>query len=195
MGHVWPLLLLVLTLQAADPAVLGRWHSVERSKGGIGAVYEFRADGTVTFSPAAIVTGAYSEEKGNLVITFSESKKQAVMKLDRVAPDRVKVTLNDAPAREMRRIGPPEAGPGSIQGYWKSPWTGGQDLQQFERFRAGGAYVFTLPMRPRSGYYKITNGSIWIQIANTVTEGPLSRVGDTLSLPSRKGGPDKYVPY
>ncbi|MBX9600694.1 MAG: hypothetical protein K2X35_06815 [Bryobacteraceae bacterium] len=193
MGHLWLLPILVLTLHAGDPAVLGRWHSVERSKGGIGAIYEFRADGTVTFSPAAIVTGTYAEENGNLVLTLGT--KSTVIKLDRRAGDLVKVTAPSGPPREMKRIGPPEAAPASLRGYWRSPWTGGQDLEQYERFRADGTYVFTLPMRPRSGYYKITKGSIWIQVANTVTEGPVARDGDTLTLPSRKGAPDKYVPY
>ncbi|MEO8053267.1 MAG: hypothetical protein ABI833_22940, partial [Acidobacteriota bacterium] len=55
-------LLATLPLATAQPAaaasaagLIGRWRSVETSKGGIGAVYLFHADGTVDFSPGAIV--------------------------------------------------------------------------------------------------------------------------------------------
>src|SRR5665213_418354 len=53
----------------ADSAasLLGRWRSVETSKGGIGAVYHVHPDGTVEFSPGAIVDMPYRVE-GDQVI-------------------------------------------------------------------------------------------------------------------------------
>jgi hypothetical protein len=56
---------LAMAQQPAD--LLGRWRSVETSKGGIGAVYYFQADGTVEFSPGAIVDMPYRVE-GDQVI-------------------------------------------------------------------------------------------------------------------------------
>ena len=50
-----------------QPSLIGRWRSVETSKGGIGAVYHFHADGTVDFSPGAIVDMPYRVE-GDQVI-------------------------------------------------------------------------------------------------------------------------------
>lgn len=52
--------IVMLLLAAALPAqeaqsIVGRWRSVETSHGGIGALYEFRADDTFSFSPGAIV--------------------------------------------------------------------------------------------------------------------------------------------
>ena len=59
-------LVLLVLLQAASgqqPNLVGRWRSVETSKGGIGAVYQFYADGALDFSPGAI-RGPASYELG-----------------------------------------------------------------------------------------------------------------------------------
>src|ERR1700704_881073 len=67
-----PLLLLFVTLVLANaqpPASLtGRWRSVETSQGGIGAVYQFHPDGTVDFSPGAIVDMPYRVEGDQLIL-------------------------------------------------------------------------------------------------------------------------------
>src|SRR5579863_7686350 len=64
------LLLFALVLANAQPPanLTGRWRSVETSKGGIGAVYQFHADGTVDFSPGAIVEMPYRVEGDQLIL-------------------------------------------------------------------------------------------------------------------------------
>jgi hypothetical protein len=42
--------------------------SAETSRGGIGAMYEFRADGTMRFSPGAIVDMQYRLEGDQLIL-------------------------------------------------------------------------------------------------------------------------------
>ena len=68
------LMLLTLSLAIAQPpspnpaaSLIGRWRSTETSKGGIGAVYQFRADGTFDFSPGAIVDMPYRMEGDQLI--------------------------------------------------------------------------------------------------------------------------------
>jgi hypothetical protein len=41
--------------QSAPAGIVGRWRSLGASKGGIGEVWEFRSDGTVDYSPGAVV--------------------------------------------------------------------------------------------------------------------------------------------
>ena len=69
---VWKLLLLIAmactTGTAADRTVIGRWRSLEVSKGGIGGMFIFREDGTLEFSPGAVVETKYRVE-GNRLIT------------------------------------------------------------------------------------------------------------------------------
>lgn len=67
--YVW---IAVLALTSALPAqeaqsIVGRWRSVETSRGGIGAMYEFRADYTFSFSPGAIVDMPYRLEAGQII--------------------------------------------------------------------------------------------------------------------------------
>jgi hypothetical protein len=63
------LLLAILQLTAADDnsKLLGRWRSLETSKGGIGAMFEFRKDGVVDYSPGAVVEMKYRIEGDQLV--------------------------------------------------------------------------------------------------------------------------------
>src|SRR3977135_1474951 len=68
------LILLTLSMAIAQPpspnsgaSLIGRWRSIETSKGGIGAMYQFRADGTFDFSPGAIVDMPYRMEGDQLI--------------------------------------------------------------------------------------------------------------------------------
>jgi hypothetical protein len=71
------LLILLATLSMASgqqtnanpaAALVGRWRSVETSKGGIGAVYRFNSDGTIDFSPGAMVDMPYRMEGDQLIL-------------------------------------------------------------------------------------------------------------------------------
>jgi hypothetical protein len=53
--------------------LVGRWRSLETSQGSIGALLEFNADGTVDFSPGAVVEARYRME-GNQLILPSDTK-------------------------------------------------------------------------------------------------------------------------
>jgi hypothetical protein len=65
------LLLAIVPLFAADDAstkLLGRWRSLETSKGGVGAMFEFRKDGVVDYSPGVVVEMKYRIEGDQLVL-------------------------------------------------------------------------------------------------------------------------------
>jgi hypothetical protein len=53
--------------QSAKPDVVGHWVSVNRTKGGIGSMWDFKADGTVTMTPGALVDQSY-EVRGNKIV-------------------------------------------------------------------------------------------------------------------------------
>src|SRR5437773_2536274 len=63
-------LLAILQLTAADDSskLLGRWRSLETSKGGIGAMFEFHKDSVVDYSPGAVVEMKYRIEGDQLVL-------------------------------------------------------------------------------------------------------------------------------
>jgi len=67
---------ITLLVAAEVPSKLvGRWRSLEMSQGGIGAMVEFHPDGTVNFSPGAIVEARYRIE-GNQLILASDTKAE-----------------------------------------------------------------------------------------------------------------------
>ena len=54
--------------QPSSASIVGRWRSLETSKGGIGAMFEFRSDGTVDFSPGAVVETQWRIENNQLIL-------------------------------------------------------------------------------------------------------------------------------
>jgi hypothetical protein len=58
---------------AQQSAPVGRWRSLETSKGGIGSVYEFRSAGTVDFSSGAVVEMQWRIENDQLVLSPPEA--------------------------------------------------------------------------------------------------------------------------
>ena len=54
--------------QSSSVSIVGRWRSLETSKGGIGAVYDFRSDGSVDFSYGAIVEMQWRVENNQLIL-------------------------------------------------------------------------------------------------------------------------------
>ncbi len=54
--------------QSSPAGIVGRWFSLERSKGGTGEVCEFRADGTVDYSMGAVVDTLWRIENNQLIL-------------------------------------------------------------------------------------------------------------------------------
>src|SRR4051812_1810552 len=83
-----PLLILLATLPLASAqptgaspgeALIRRWRSVETSKGGIGAVYQFHADGTIDFSPSAIVDMPYRVDGDELILPLATATRREIV--------------------------------------------------------------------------------------------------------------------
>jgi hypothetical protein len=81
-----------LQAEAPPKELLGRWRSTETSKGGIGALLFFRADGTVDFSPAAVVEMPYRIEGDEIVFppATTDGPEQRT-KLEFTGPDRLRL--------------------------------------------------------------------------------------------------------
>jgi hypothetical protein len=62
--------------------ILGKWRSVETSKGGIGAVLNFRPNGTFDYSPGAVIAGTYRIETSRVALRLEMmSCKQAKIRV------------------------------------------------------------------------------------------------------------------
>jgi hypothetical protein len=66
--------------QSAKSDIVGRWVSTNRSKGGIGSMWEFKSDGSLTMSPGALVDMPYRISGDKLILppgtTNADAKPQ-----------------------------------------------------------------------------------------------------------------------
>ncbi len=148
---------------AADSAaaLLGRWRSVETSKGGIGAVYYFQADGTAEFSPGAIVDMPYRVEGDQVIFPPATIK----------GPE-VNFTLSWSGDRVMRLSAPGQVDEYQRQGAAPDPrdpllgeWLGsremdGRKLPEEMFFYPAGKSLLLILFTTESGRYSVTNGRL-----------------------------------
>ncbi|MCU1285996.1 MAG: hypothetical protein JWO13_2346 [Acidobacteriales bacterium] len=64
----WLLMAGSLVAQSAAPELVGHWVAGNRSKGGIGSMWEFKKDGTLTMAPGAVVDMAYKVDGDKLIL-------------------------------------------------------------------------------------------------------------------------------
>jgi hypothetical protein len=194
----------VAGLPAADlkgpDSIAGKWRSLETSRGGLGALYEFLPDGNFRYATGAIVTGRYQLEDRKLTIVLDD--KPAA----RPAPQTYTVEVLDAArlkytdgkvSTEFRRVGEAEVPKLWIVGTWTQPAPEFEQADRIVRFDARGGYLMTIPIRPRSGYYKLMPGrQIWLNyIGSGQVEGPVTLEGDILTLPSASGKSLQFQRY
>ncbi len=108
--------LVLAGLQAQVPEdLVGRWRSLVTSKGGIGGMYEFHANGTVDFSPGAVVEMKYRLAGDQLFLATAGEKEQP-MPFSWTQDGKLRMGPALA-VEELRRVGP-AATPGSLTGEW-----------------------------------------------------------------------------
>lgn len=125
---LWGLLAMVLSLSTCVAAqemkseVVGHWTSANPSSGGIGSMWEFKSDGTLTMSPGVVVDMPYQIKGDKLILppgtTNADAKPQIYS--FRVDGDMLYERL-DGIEKEVRfvRIAKSKSGEPSIVGTWK----------------------------------------------------------------------------
>ena len=161
--YVW---IAVLTFAAALPAqeaqsIVGRWRSVETSRGGIGAMYEFRADDTFSFSPGAIVDMPYRLEGDQIIFpaattTGSEQKS----KLGWNGRDAFRM---DDIAYRRQGAAPDVAHP--LTGEWTGAFQmDGKNMERRFIFDGAGHCLMLIAFQTRNGIYTARGGSLTARI-------------------------------
>jgi hypothetical protein len=196
--------LLALTLAVASAGapqrtLTGKWRALETSMGGIGSLLEFHADGTMIFSPGAIVPSTYRVEDDTIVSTYKhprtgkESEEEAEFEL---AGDG---TLHyGTPPVEMTRVGKPADPANLLIGTWTSMQDfEGTKVSRYFHFAADGTELLTIPFRKDPGRYTLVGDTIRIEVQGRPwIEGAIRWEGDVLVLPKpRKPGEMKFKRY
>jgi hypothetical protein len=183
--------------QPSSASVVGRWRSLETSKGGIGAIIELRSDGTVDFSPGAVVEMPWRIENNQLVLppeTDGGVERKANLKW--VGDSKLSL-VSEAAVIELARVGD-RADPGNpILGEWiESREMAGRKLEAHYLFYMGGKLLFLMPFATQYGSYTISGSALHLKVPSLKPEMRFVLTDNLLTLSEPETGhEDRYARY
>jgi hypothetical protein len=196
---------------AGDPAanLLGRWRATETSKGGIGAMYEFRADGTVDFSPGAVVEMPYRVEDNLLIMAGETQGSEQKTPIEFVGTDKFRLkpptgAPGQARAVELLRHGTAPDPHNPIVGEWiEHREIGGRQLEAHWLFSGEGKVLLLIPFVTSHGHFSIRGSAIHMEflppsaLAQTPANGTFEVSNDVLvlKLPTRTESRERIGEY
>jgi hypothetical protein len=195
------LLLALVPLFAADDAstkLLGRWRSLETSKGGIGAMLEFRKDGVVDYSPGVVVEMKYRIEGDQLVLppaTVNGPEQKQTMQW--LGSDKLRLKSGGDLWLELTRQGPTPDVKIPILGEWASLRDiSGKAMPVRYLFYPAGKGLLLIPFLKESGSYVIRGESIRLELPGRgPAEGKFKVDGDVLTIPGPNSGESRFARY
>jgi len=187
-----PVLLLFATLVLANaqPAanLAGRWRSVETSQGGIGAVYQFHANGTLDFSPGAIVDMPYRVEGDQLILPPGMTNGPEIKSKLTVSGDLLRLAVEGHVSEYHRRGTVPD-----LHNLLLGEWLGSREMdgrQMIEQmfFYPGGKSLLVILFTTQRGIYSTSGGRLVATFGGrTGLNGPFDISDGVLSI-HRSGG-------
>jgi len=195
------ILLFLLCASAAESAsgqIVGRWRSLETSEGGIGAMYEFHANGTVDYSPGAVVEMPWRIENDDLVLppaTVGGPVQKKTLKW--LSENKVQFVEGDS-SEELTRSGDRSDAGNPIIGEWMGTREmDGRKLEMHWFFYPAGKGLFLLPFLSQHGRYTTSNSTLRIEMPDTSPVDFNFQVkGDVLTLAKLKGsGESRFARY
>ena len=187
-------------LRSADGAranLIGRWRSLETSRGGIGSMITFREGGALEFSPGAVVEVPYRIEGDQLILPGG--KKDAAESREKIAwlgDDKLRLDVPPGPGIELTRAGERESATEPILGEWhgKSEMAG-QEVDVLYFFQREGRCLLLIPFTRQTGKYSIDKGRIHMEWPNCpIPEAEFAVDGDVLIL-AADGRKSRYARY
>jgi len=186
--------------QPSPTSIVGRWRSLETSNGGIGALIEFRLDGTVDLGLGAVVEMPWHIERKQLILPPATTD----------GPEQ-KYTLNwlgdnklgletEGVVIELARVGERPAPSDPILGEWiENREMGGHKLKAHWFINNGGKLLFLMPFAFRRASYTISGSELHIIIPGPKPESRFESFDlspNLLILSQPNGGhKDSYARY
>ncbi len=193
----WPAALAIftfafVTLADAQDAVglVGRWRSVETSHGGIGAMYEFRADGTIRVSPGAIVDMPYRVEGNQLILppatTDGPEQKSTI---EWSGKDLFRMSADHQDEGTYRRQGAGRDLQNPLVGEWLgSRQMEGRKLEMRFIFDGSGGCQLLIKFVTQQGEYSAREGRLVARINGATALDGTFEISDALLTIHRSGG-------
>jgi hypothetical protein len=178
-------------------SVVGRWRSLETSKGGIGVMYEFHSDGTVDFSPGAIVEMPWRIENDQLILpSATEGGAEQKQTMKWLGDNKLSLG-SGADVAELTRAGERTNAEIPILGEWvTSREMDGRKLEAHWFFYPGGKGLFVMPFVTQHGSYTISGSALQLKVPQLNTKYRFVVTDRVLTLSEPNGGhADRYARY
>jgi hypothetical protein len=195
---------LVARCLSADPPpqnLLGRWRSVETSKGGVGSMLTFHANGVVDFSPGAVVEMPYRIEGDELILppattTGPEQRQQIEFRGNNQLRLIIKAEGLTGAMNLTRKGAAPDI-TNSILGEWVGTQEmEGRLMEAHYLFYPAGKCLFLLPFLTKPGHFAIRGTNMRLELPNhPPAEGKFGILGDVLTTPSPSGSGYRFTRY
>lgn len=180
----------------AAASLIGRWRSVETSKGGIGAVYEFRADGTIDFSPGAIVDMPYRVEGDQLILPPATTTGPEMKSTITWPSSDVLRMSTQGQSETYQRQGKADARDRLLGEWLTSREMDGQRMPVQMFFYPTGKSLLVIRFTTQKGRYSVTNGRLVAQFGGRVgLDGTFEITNGVLSIHRSNGRVTKLARY
>jgi hypothetical protein len=176
--------------QQDDYKLLGKWRSVETSKGGIGAVLNFRTNNIFDYSPGAVIAGKYRVAENQVITTYDNGDPEDAMTIESLTAETLRLGApQGAGSTNLKRVGRPEDPTNLLLGSWVTVATmPGMPSHGYYYFRKDGTTTFNIPFRTDRCTYSLAGDRIRLAVAaGGSVEGQVRWEGDVLILPWHRG--------
>jgi len=167
--------------QKEGGTLLGKWRSVVVSKGGIGAIVDFHADGTFDYSPGAVLGGRYRIEGKSLILALDDGEPEDKQTIESLTAGALRLGPLD-----FRRVGRAEDAANLLLGVWITvkamPGMPGTP-HGYYYFRRDGRQTFVIPFLTDHCTYAVSGDRIRLTNRQGTKEGPMRWDGAVLTLP------------
>jgi hypothetical protein len=183
--------------QSSSASIVGRWRSLETSKGGLGAVYEFRSDGTVDFSYGAVVEMPWSIENNQLVLPSGAVGGDEQRDTLQWLSDGKLGLKTEAGVTELTSVGDRSHADKPLVGEWiEHRAMAGRNLEAHWFFYPDGQLLLLIPFKIQRGSYTISGSALHLKMPGLRPESRFYVKDNLLTLSELEGGQeDRYARY
>ncbi len=186
----------------ASAPLVGRWRSLENSEGGIGALFEFKEGGGLSYSPGAVLEMPYRVEGDKLLLPPEiRSGPERTLQMDWLSDDSVRLSAKGSPNIVLVRRSAKPGDKKSILGEFSGQQdVEGRTMDVVYLFGPEGKVLLLMPFVKTQGSYTVDGAKIRMAVPDRWSaEGTFKVDGDTLTLSiadPKKGTKDsRYARY
>jgi hypothetical protein len=175
--------------QSSHGSIVGRWRSLGTSKGGIGEVYEFRSDGTLDYSPGAVVEMPWRIENNQLVLPpETDDGAERKVNLKWSGDNKVNLDGEAGVVIELSRFGNLADAKNPIIGEWiEHREMAGLKLEAHYLFYPSGKLLLVIPFVKQHGSYTISGSALHVKMQDRNTEVKFDLTDTVLTMSEPEG--------